>query len=58
MVEAWASYFQELASPADHDYDSSFARELVESYRVPCELPLGEFPVFTCDDVREVTLLN
>ena len=28
MVEAWASYFQELASPADHNYNSSFSTEI------------------------------
>ena len=59
-MEAWASYFQESASPADHGYDSTctctctFAQALAEQYRILCELPLDELLKFTCNEGKEV----
>ena len=55
VVEAWGSYFQELASPTDHRYDSSLTQALAEHYRIDSvQIPLDEFPNFTCDEVKEV----
>ena len=56
IVEAWANYFRNLASPSDRDFDDNFASGIEEQYRSLCNQPLDEFHCFTEDVVREVVL--
>ena len=55
ILEAWADYFGELACPKDDTtYDPMFAQSIQEQLESIRSLPLGDFTLFTEEEVAEV----
>ena len=51
LPSAWASYFESLAPPCNHDYDESFRQLINAEYESLLDLPLDDFTPFTEEEV-------
>ena len=56
IVEAWANYYRDLASPSDHGFDDNFAAGTEELYSCLCNQPVDKFQHFTEEVVKEAVL--
>ena len=53
LPDAWASNFEDLASPSDHNFNDTFQLHICEQYTLINELPLDDFSLFTDEEVAE-----
>lgn len=56
LLDAWAEYFRNLATPVDLNYDPHFYNHVSEQYSSIIDIPLDEFTPFTVEEVTEVVL--
>ena len=54
IPEAWADYFADLASPPNLDHDPEFSRSIEQQFHAICSLSMGEFVLFSEEEVAEV----
>ena len=54
IPEAWADYFADLASPPNLVHDPEFSRSIEQQFHAICSLPMGEFVLFSEEEVAEV----
>ena len=47
ILEVWANYFADLASPPNLDHDPEFSLSIEKQFHAICSLPMGEFVQFS-----------